>query len=128
MPAGKILVVDDDPDFVEITRIVLEKAGYQVVSANNGAAALDRVKADRPDLLLLDVMMRTVTDGLDACQRLRTDPISKYLPVIMMTAIAETPYSGEVTTSDATCADAWLAKPVSPQRLLQTVQSLLEGM
>ncbi len=128
MPAAKILVVDDDPDFIEITRMVLEKAGYQVVSANNGAVALDRVKAEKPDLLLLDVMMRTVTDGLDACQRLRTDPFSKYLPVVMVTSIAETPYSGEVTTDDAACADAWLAKPVHPQRLLQTVRSLLEGL
>lgn len=127
MPAAKILVVDDDPDFVAITRLVLTKAGYQVIAASNGAEALDRVRAEQPDLMVLDVMMRTVTDGLDACLRLRDDPLAKYLPVVMMTSIAESSYSGEVTTVDAACADAWLSKPVSPDRLLETVRRLLEG-
>jgi CheY-like chemotaxis protein len=127
MPAAKILVVDDDPDFVEVTRIVLEKAGYRVVSASNGAEALAQVKAEKPDLMLLDVMMRTVTDGLDACLELREDAVARYLPVVMVTSIASTDGSGEVSTEHAACADGWLSKPVNPQVLLDIVRRLIDG-
>jgi CheY-like chemotaxis protein len=127
MPPAKILVVDDDPDFVEVTRIVLEKAGYRVVSASNGDEALAQVRTEKPDLMLLDVMMRTVTDGLDACLELRDDSISRYLPVVMVTSIASTDHSGDVSTEHAACADVWLSKPVNPQVLLYTVGRLLDG-
>jgi len=127
MPAAKILVVDDDPDFVEVTRIVLERAGYRVISASNGDEALAQVKAEKPDLMLLDVMMRTVTDGLDACLELREDSVSRYLPVVMVTSIASTDHSGDVSTEHAACADGWLSKPVNPQYLLETVGRLLDG-
>jgi CheY-like chemotaxis protein len=126
MPAAKILVVDDDPDFVEVTRIVLEKAGYRVVSASNGDEALAQVNAEKPDLMLLDVMMRTVTDGLDACLELRDDSVARYLPVVMVTSIASTDHSGDVSTEHAACADAWLSKPVNPRNLLETVSRLLD--
>jgi CheY-like chemotaxis protein len=127
MPAAKILVADDDPDFVEVTRIVLEKAGYGVVSAANGDQALDQVRTEKPDLMLLDVMMRTVTDGLEACLRLRDDAVARYLPVVMVTSIASTDHSGDVSTEHAACADAWLSKPVHPQVLLDAVGRLLDG-
>ena len=127
MPAAKILVVDDDPDFVEVTRVVLESAGYRVISASNGDEALAQVTAEKPDLMLLDVMMRTVTDGLDACLNLREDSISRYLPVVMVTSIASTDHSGAVMTEHAACADVWLSKPVNPKHLLETVGRLLDG-
>ncbi|MCX6028978.1 MAG: response regulator [Chloroflexi bacterium] len=127
MPTAKILVVDDDPDVVEVTRIVLQSAGYEVVTAGNGAEGLAMVKAEQPDLMLLDVMMRTVTDGLDACLALREDAVARYLPVVMLTSIAATDHSGAVSTEQAACADAWLSKPVNPQHLLETVGRLLEG-
>lgn len=126
MPDARILVVDDDPDFVEIMRITLEAAGYEVISASNGTEGLARVKAEQPDLVLLDVMMQTVTDGLDLSSRLRQDSLLRYLPIVMVTSIADTAYSGEVTTEDAGHADAWLSKPVNSKRLLSTVQRLLE--
>ena len=126
MPAAKILVVDDDPDFVEVTRIVLESAGYRVITAANGDEALAQVRAEKPDLMLLDVMMRTVTDGLDACLNLREDSISRYLPVVMVTSIASTDHSGDVSTEHAACADVWLSKPVNPRNLLETVGRLLD--
>jgi CheY-like chemotaxis protein len=125
MPAAKILVVDDDPDFVEVTRMVLESAGYRVISASNGHEALAQVKAEKPDLMLLDIMMRTVTDGLDACLNLREDSVSRYLPVVMVTSIASTDHSGDVSTEHAACADVWLSKPVNPQLLLETVERML---
>lgn len=125
MSEAKILVIDDDPDFVEIQRTVLEGAGYQVISASNGSEGLRLLRTEHPDLLLLDVMMSTVTDGMDVSSQLRQDPLTSYLPIIMVTSIADTPYSGEVTTEDATYADTWLSKPVRPQRLLATVRRLL---
>jgi CheY-like chemotaxis protein len=127
MPAAKILVVDDDPDFVEVARIVLENAGYRVVSASNGDEALAQVRSEKPDLMLLDVMMRTVTDGLDACLELRDDSVARFLPVVMVTSIASTDHSGDVSTEHAACADVWLSKPVNPQVLLDTVSRLLNG-
>ncbi len=127
MQAAKILVVDDDPDFVEVTRIVLEKADYRVISASSGDEALDQVRTEKPDLMLLDVMMRTVTDGLDACMELRDDAIARHLPVVMVTSIASTDHSGDVSTEHAACADVWLSKPVNPQVLLDTVGRLLDG-
>ncbi len=125
MPEAKILVVDDDPDFVEIQRMTLEAAGYEVISASSGREALRLLRDEHPDLMLLDVMMSTVTDGLDVSSQLRQDPLTRYLPIVMVTSIADTPYSGEVTTEDATHADAWLSKPVKPKRLLDTVSRLL---
>lgn len=125
MPEAKILVVDDDPDFVEIQRMTLEAAGYEVISASNGREALRLLREEHPDLMLLDVMMSTVTDGLDVSSQLRQDPLTSYVPIVMVTSIADTPYSGEVTTEDATYADAWLSKPVRSQRLLETVRRLL---
>ena len=127
MPTAKILVVDDDPDVVEITRIVLQSAGYEVVTASSGAEGLAKVKTEQPDLMLLDVMMRTVTEGLDACLTLREDAVARYLPVVMLTSIAATDHSGAVSTEDAACADVWLSKPVNPKYLLETVRRLLEG-
>ncbi|NLG27169.1 MAG: response regulator [Chloroflexi bacterium] len=61
---SKILVVDDDPDFVEATRLVLNRSGHEVLSAADGDEGLERVRADRPDLIILDVIMKTVLDGL----------------------------------------------------------------
>ena len=93
MLPAKILVVDDDPDFVEIMRTILEANSYEVVTAANGSQALAQVKAERPDLMILDIMMSTVLDGLDVSEKLAEDPDARYMPVIMVSSIAETPYA-----------------------------------
>ncbi len=127
MSLAKILVVDDDPDFVEIMRTVLESADYQVVSASNGAEALKQIRIEQPDLMLLDVMMTTVTDGLALSDQLREDPILRHLPIIMVTSIAETPHAGLVSTDEAFHMEAWISKPVEPKQLLATVGKVLEA-
>jgi CheY-like chemotaxis protein len=126
MPSAKILVVDDDPDFVEIMRTVLESADYQVVSASNSAEALKQIRSERPDLMLLDIMMTTVTDGLNLSEQLSQDPSLRYLPIIMITSIAETPHAGMVSMDEAIHMEAWISKPVDPKHLLQTVHRVLE--
>ena len=126
MPIAKILVVDDDPDFVEIMRTVLEKADYEIVSASSGAEALTQIKAEKPDLMLLDVMMATVTDGLDLSEQLRNDPVLTHLPIIVVSSVADTPHAGLVSMDEAIHMEAWISKPIAPQRLLELVRKALE--
>ncbi|HEX9117862.1 MAG TPA: response regulator [Anaerolineae bacterium] len=125
MQTAKILVVDDDPDFVEIMRTILESEGYKVVTASNGQQALVKVKAEQPDLMLLDIMMSSVLDGLDVSEKLSQDPDARYMPVILVSSIADTPHAGLFPTEDAIHMDAWLSKPVDPKILLQKVGELL---
>ena len=93
MPSATVLVVDDDPDFVEIMRTILEANDYLVVTAANGEQALAQVKTQHPDLMLLDIMMSTVLDGLNVSEQLALDPTAQFMPVILVSSIAETPYA-----------------------------------
>jgi CheY-like chemotaxis protein len=125
MSSARILVVDDDPDFVEIMRTILESNDYQVVTASNGQQALGQVKAQRPDLMILDIMMSTVLDGLDVSEQLAQDPDARFMPVIMVSSIAETPYAHVFPMERQPHMDAWLSKPVDPKALLNKVAELL---
>lgn len=125
MRPAQILVVDDDPDFVEIMRTVLEAHNYQVITAANGDEALAQVRACRPDLIILDVMMSTVLDGLDVSDKLAQDPDAKYMPVIMVSSIAATPHAHVFPMEEQPHMDAWFSKPVDPQALLNKVAELL---
>ena len=122
---AKILVVDDDPDIVRTTSKVLQSAGYEVLKANNGAQALKLMREDRPDLVLLDVMMSYILDGLDVTREMAQDPLLAGIPVIMISAITavrdiEVPAGGQLAP-----VDEWLTKPVSPQTLLARVGQAL---
>jgi len=125
MPSARILVVDDDPDFVEIMRTILESNDYQVVTAANGSQALSQVKAQHPDLMILDIMMSTVLDGLDVSEKLSNDPDAKFMPVILVSSIADTPYAHVFPMDEQPHMDAWLSKPVDPKVLLNKVAELL---
>jgi CheY-like chemotaxis protein len=122
---SKILVVDDDPDFVEATRIVLEGAGYEIVSAADGDESLRVVRAEKPDLIVLDVIMSSILDGLNVSQQLQDDPEHKDIPIIMVTSIANTDYAALFPTDEYVHINAFLTKPVLPDRLLQEVAKLL---
>ena len=120
-----ILVVDDDPDFCEITRTVLEREGYGVQTAANGEQALASMRADPPDLVILDVMMSSVLDGLDLSDRMLADARLKKIPVIMVSSIASSEYAGMFPTDAYVGIDAWVSKPVAPQALLAKVNEFL---
>jgi CheY-like chemotaxis protein len=122
---SKILIVDDDPDFVEATRIVLEGAGYDILSAANGDESLRVVRAEKPDLIILDVIMSSILDGLNVSQQLQDDPEHKDIPIIMVTSIANTDYAALFPTDEYVHIDTFLTKPVLPDRLLQEVKRLL---
>jgi CheY-like chemotaxis protein len=123
---AKILVVDDDPDFVEFCRIVLQKDGHTVVSAAGGGEALDKIVEDPPDLIVLDVIMDTVLDGLSVAQALGDRPEYKDIPIIMITSIANSDYAELFPTDEYVHLDIFLTKPVSPERLTKEVNRLLK--
>jgi CheY-like chemotaxis protein len=120
-----ILVVDDDPDFCEITRTVLESGGYQVQTAANGDQALACMRSAPPDLVILDVMMSSVLDGLDVSDRMMADAHLKKIPTIMVSSIASSEYAGMFPTDAYVGIDAWISKPVAPRALLTRVGELL---
>lgn len=117
----KILIVDDDPDFVEITRTILEQEGHQIVTAANGQKALDLIRKDPPDIVLLDIMMDTALDGLNVSRQIQADADLKGTRVIMITSIMSTPHAGLFPTDEYVPIDAWITKPVNPEMLVETV-------
>jgi chemosensory pili system protein ChpA (sensor histidine kinase/response regulator) len=122
---AKVLVVDDDPDFVKVTTKVLEKAGYQVTSAANGAKALQAMRKDRPDVVLLDIMMSYILDGLDVSREMAEDPALKDISVIMVTSLTGVKGSAMFPTDEYVPVDEWLSKPVEPDALLARVEQAL---
>ena len=123
---AKILVVDDDPDFVEFTRIVLEREGHTIVSAAGGGEALDKIADDTPDLIVLDVIMDTVLDGLSVSQELGEHAEYKQVPIIMITSIANSDYAELFPTDEYVHLDTFLTKPVAPERLVKEIDRLLK--
>ena len=83
--AEKILVVDDDLDTLKLVGMMLQRQGYNIVAAINGAQALSKVPAEKPDLILLDVMMPDI-DGFEVCKRIRSDKAYASIPILMFTA------------------------------------------
>jgi CheY-like chemotaxis protein len=123
---ARILVVDDDPDFVKVTTKVLEKAGHEVVSAANGAKALKAMREDAPDLVLLDIMMSYILDGLDVSREMAEDPDLKDIPVLMATSLTGVKGSGMLPTDEYVPVEDWLSKPVDPDTLLARIGAALE--
>lgn len=122
MPKPRILVVDDEPDVLELVEFNLRKAGFDVLLAEDGEAALRRIEAEQPDAVVLDLMLPGV-DGLEVCKLLRRDPATANLPVLMLTAKA--------TEVDRVLglelgAQDYLTKPFSPRELVLRVKNLLQ--
>jgi CheY-like chemotaxis protein len=122
---ARVLVVDDDPDFVKVTTKVLQKAGHEVVSAANGAKALQVMRQNTPDVVLLDIMMSYILDGLDVSREMAEDPALKDVPVIMVTSLTGVKGSGMFPTDEYVPVDEWLSKPVDPETLLARVEGAL---
>ena len=122
---AKILVVDDDQDFVSATKIVLEKNDHEVISASSGDTGYQRAKDDRPDMVLLDVIMDTVLDGLSVSQRMHDDPDLRDIPIIMVTSIANTDYAELFPTDEYIHINAFMSKPFSGDELMRQVNKYL---
>jgi len=121
----KILVVDDDIDFVQPIKRLLEGNGYKVIEARDGREGIEKANSEKPDLILLDVMMTRLSEGFDTFRELRGNAETKNIPVIMTTSInAKVPFK---FGPDETWlpVDRFIEKPISPEKLLKEVEQTL---
>ncbi|MFH1152627.1 MAG: response regulator [Pseudomonadota bacterium] len=121
----KILVIDDDPDFVTSTAIVLRSRGYQVLEALSGKEGLELSKKEKPDLYLVDLMMETYGEGIKLADALDKDEYAKDKPRIMITSLSIQGPWGTYSDHQKVSFDLVLQKPVSPETLLKTVEKVL---
>jgi CheY-like chemotaxis protein len=117
-----ILLVDDEPEIRIITREMLEKAGHSVVEAGNSAECLKKLKAEKPDLILLNIRM-PVDDGWKVCRKIKGDEETKGIPVVMFTVMTS---EKDMKYSSGCGADAHINKPFDREELLDTVERILE--
>ena len=120
-----VLIADDDPDFCEITRCLLAAGGYRVRTAVSGRAALDSLRREPADLVILDIMMEGVLDGWHAGHLIRQDPAVRDTPILIVSSITSSEYLGMVPTDDDNLIDGFLSKPVDPERFLREVGRLV---
>jgi two-component system alkaline phosphatase synthesis response regulator PhoP len=124
--AKKILLVDDDPDFLEAVSLILKLKKFDVVTAYDGTDGLKKAKSEKPDLIVLDVMMPE-KDGYAVCRELKSNPQMSHIPVLLLTAVAShiptTRYTQEMGLE--TEADDYLDKPVEPEVLVKRIETLL---
>jgi two-component system alkaline phosphatase synthesis response regulator PhoP len=125
---AKVLLVDDDPDFLEMHKAVLARNGYEVLTALNGREGLERVRTDLPDLIILDLMMEKHDSGFSFSKQIKNDPLFKKIPILMVTSVAEvTGYSFSIEKDGYWMkADDFLDKPVMPDVLIGRVEKLLK--
>jgi DNA-binding response OmpR family regulator len=121
---ARILVVDDNPDFVESARFVLEAAGYDVASADNPRDGMVAVERDQPDLIILDVMMDSPDDGFVMARDLRGKGFAR--PILMLTSISDVSGLSYGPDPEMVPVDAFEEKPIAPGKLLAIVKELLE--
>jgi len=117
----KILIVEDDPSFSRAINTIIQKEGYDVITATNGMTGLRMAQGEKPDLLILDVMLPGV-DGFEICNRLRRDPPTATLPIIMLSAKGQ---DADKTMGLKVGANEYLTKPVDRALLLEKITSLL---
>lgn len=124
---ARILVVDDEPDMVEMIKAALEGAAHQVVTAYNGQEGIDKARIERPEAIILDIMM-PVKDGFTACKELKADPACKDIPVLILTAVSDHFADSRYAKSMGLELDAedYIDKPVDPAVLLARLAKLLK--
>jgi len=124
---ARILVVDDDPVFVETTKAVLESKDYDVITAFDGDEGLKKVKDEKPDLILLDIIMPT-QDGFHVCEQIKKDPQLADIPVIILTSFVQKRGETNIPVSAGLEleAEGYLDKPISPEGLLEYVGRMLK--
>jgi len=129
---GEILLVDDDKDLRDSLRIILERNGYSVRTAANGDEALEVLKTKRPDLMILDIMMTTDTEGFDLAYELKNKPGLKDLPIILLTSFLEKVRQEGPDQFQHIMGEAWPArwlfeKPVDTKKLIAKIEGILAG-
>lgn len=120
----KILTVDDEKHIVRLIQVNLERQGYEVVTAHDGREALEKVESERPDLVILDVMMPYM-DGFEVLQNMKRNPGTRDIPVIMLTAKAQ---DADVFKGWQSGVDCYLTKPFNPMELISFVQRIFKSL
>jgi len=126
---GKILVVDDDPDILDAITLILESQSYEVVTARDGVEGLANLKAEQPDLMILDLLMPKM-DGFAVCKELKDSRWSKYreIPILILTSVREDASRRryELETGLELDVDDYIEKPMAPDILLERVGKLIK--
>jgi CheY-like chemotaxis protein len=129
MAQGKVLIIDDDPDITEAMRVVLENRGYTVNNAENSQSGMEKIKSDRPDLIVLDVMMGSSQEGFVMARELKGQDDTKAIPILMLTAVKDKTgidFKSEAGDEAWLPVEEFLDKPVRPDVLLKKVEELLQ--
>ena len=126
---AKILLIDDDDDFVETTKIILESKPYEVIVAYDGDEGLQKARDENPDLIILDIIM-PVKDGFTAAEQFKKDPQLSKIPVLMLTSFSQRVGETSIPVSRGFTLEAedYIDKPVSPEELLARVEKHLKGV
>lgn len=121
---AKIVIAEDEPDIRDLVTFTLQFAGHQVVPTANGAEAVEAVKREHPDIVLMDVRMPKMS-GYEACRTLKADPETAPIPVVFLSAKGQ---ESEVKEGLAAGAIAYILKPFSPDELINRVQEILQSV
>lgn len=124
MANRRILVVDDERHIVRLVQVNLERAGYEILTAYDGVEALEKVKTENPDMVVLDVMMPRM-DGFEVLKNLQADPRYQNIPVIMLTAKAQ---DADIFKGWASGVSSYLTKPFNPRELLVFVERIFQSL
>lgn len=117
----KILVVEDEESLLRLESILLSSKGYNVVGVKDGKAALDAVATEQPDLIILDIMLPEI-DGIEVCRRIKADPATAKIPVVMLTAKKS---RQDVEAGTEAGADAYITKPFKTAMVIEVIEGLL---
>jgi len=125
--ASKVILIDDNPDFLFTMGTFLKRNGYEVFTASDGQKGTELIKKERPDIILLDVMMETLFSGFEVCRQVRTNPETQDTPIIAISGMTDDlGVKFEQTTDEEYFKpNAYLEKPVDKERLLETMRELL---
>ncbi len=121
----KILIVDDDIDLVEVLRILLESHGYDVLDAQDGDRGYLLIEREKPDLIILDVMMRTEDEGFYIAEKIRSQPDIANIPIIILTAVCQQTGYQYKKNDDVLPVDEFIEKPVMPNTLIEIIEKYL---
>jgi len=130
MANAKIMIVDDDPDYIDVVKTILEREQYTVVTAGDKTEGMEKIRTEKPDLAILDVMMHAWQDGFEMSRQLKKDPQFKNMPVLILTAVENRTGIGFKSTAGDPVwlpVDVFLDKPVEPDVLLAEVKKLLSN-
>ncbi len=124
----KILLVDNDVDFVDLNKAVLENNGFEVVTAFSGREGVDKVAVEQPDLIVLDLMMEKHDSGFSFAKKLKANPLYKMIPILMLTSVADVTGFDFSQQLDGYWmkTDDYAKKPIMPDELVKRVKNLLE--